>query len=262
MVGFGARGLGQEENVRLELLQLPAQASPESRTALAPVVDGPRYVAPVAVHVELPHPVFGHLHEVVRGKRVGEIHRREIAPVEQVLVLPRRLPQVKAVVGRRRSVGQGVPHEGMTEVRVLDDKIQDHTDSVRVSGSNQVPKVFLRPVLRVHGEVVGDPVAVRHGRRVDGHEPDARDAERRQFVHPAGDRPQLAGRAEAARVNLVQNQAVDPGRMPGAQIRDRGSARAVHQNDGPRARRVFPRRNGQIEVVLAGNCRRLERTRG
>ena len=113
----------------------------------------------------------------VRSLRVAE------DDADAGILLIRVAPDVEITLGRsaRRAARRLEPR--MLRRRVVDDELGDDLQPARVRGVEEAPEVLQRPVALMHAFVQRDVVpVVPQRRRVEGQDPDRRDAERLDVV--------------------------------------------------------------------------------
>jgi hypothetical protein len=142
--------------------------------------------------------------------------------------------------------GAGRDEPRVAVARVVDHQVEHDPHPVTVGGAQEGEEVGQRAEFGVDAPVVGDVVAVVTGRRVDGGQPQARDAEARQVRQPGGEAAQVADAVavrvlEAAHEDLVVDAVARvAGPALGGRRRD---GRAVDQGAGGQ-RRLRGRRAG------------------
>ncbi|CAH0246369.1 hypothetical protein SRABI128_02803 [Microbacterium sp. Bi128] len=136
-------------------------------------------------------------HHLVRGVR------RRVLPPDVVVA-------VGVVHGLARLDEPRVPVGG-----VVDDEVRDHPDAAVVGGADEFHQVPQASEPGIHAVHVGDVVAVVAVRgRVEGHEPDARDAESGKIVHPLDQSAEISGAVAIAVDERLRIQAVNHRVLP------------------------------------------------
>jgi hypothetical protein len=116
--------------------------------------------------------------------------------------------------------------------RVVDDQVRDHPDPAVAGGADELDELPERAQPRVDAVEVGDVVAVVPVRRgVEGHQPDAGDAEPVQVVDLLDEAAEVAAPVAVAVGVRLDVQAVDDGVLP-PQVRGLGQSHAALRNWG------------------------------
>ncbi len=135
---------------------------------------------------------------------------------DDLLLLGRRLvaPDVEVAVGRVLALA-GALEPRVLVAGVVDDEVGDDPHAAVLGGADDLDEVAEAAEPPVDAVEVDDVVAVvAVGRRVDGHQPQAGDAERRQVVEPLREALQVTG-AVAVGVEVgLDVEAVDDRRLP------------------------------------------------
>ena len=135
---------------------------------------------------------------------------------DDLLLLGRRLvaPDVEVAVGRVLALA-GALEPRVLVAGVVDDEVGDDPHAAVLRGADDLDEVAEAAEPPVDAVEVDDVVAVvAVGRRVDGHQPQARHAQRRQVVEPLRQALQVAG-AVAVGVEVgLDVEAVDDRRLP------------------------------------------------
>ena len=186
-VVVAGRGLGDQEQPGLSVAQHAAPGRPVVRPS---PLHAPARVDPVAVDVELGHPVGEDAVDVRPHVGVVVVQVGQVRPVEVVRRPPRGIAVIPVVV---LAVG-----EERVQVRgVVGDEVEQDAEAPGVGAADEGAQVVLIAVVRAHRELVAHGVAEVAGRAGrDRRQPDRVDSQPGQVRQPVGDRPQRR-RAEA-----------------------------------------------------------------
>jgi hypothetical protein len=98
---------------------------------------------------------------------------------------------------------------------VVDHEVGDDPDAAIPCGSHELDEVAEAAEPRVDRVVVGDVIAVVAVRRgIEGHQPEAGDAEAREVVHPPGEPVEVADPVTVSVLEELRVDAVEDGVLP------------------------------------------------
>ncbi len=167
-------------------------------------------------HVQVGLMLVEHVLEVLLGALVVLPHAGLLAGEHGGLLLSGRLvpPDVEVAVRRRAAAARG-DEPRMLVGGVVHDEVDDHPHPAVMGGADHLHEVAVIAQPRVDPVEVADVVAVvAIGRRVERHQPQARDAEIGQVVDASGETREVADAVVVAVHVGLDIQAVDDRRLP------------------------------------------------
>ena len=129
-----------------------------------------------------------------------------------LVLLGRVAPDVEvAPLGARRGPARALEPRVLVG-GVVEDQLGDHPEAAAVGGAEEVTEILQRAVVGVHVHVVGDVVAVvPQRRRIEGQEPEGRDAEVLEVVELLGQPVEVADAVAVAVEERADVELVDDG---------------------------------------------------
>ncbi|OPZ80511.1 MAG: hypothetical protein BWY77_01040 [bacterium ADurb.Bin431] len=269
----GARGLAEQEDIRLDRAQGEAQRLVEGANSVT-AVGAPPDIKAKAVDIEFAQPVLVDLEHVAARLGVAPV------PVDQGIgksaviddaIAGDRLPQAVGVVVDRFvlkkivitavfAIGAGVEGAGMGAAGVVGGDVEDHPQPGLVGAPHELPEILICAVVRIDMEKIDNVVAdigalvnitldVHHRQHPDGVEAHRLD------IAQAGDG---FGDASACREGLEED-AVDAGLAhPLRHRRGAGQNDAAVGEDGEEglgaAAEAVGVGGGELEAVIPGPC--------
>ncbi len=176
----GARGLAEDQRIRLDLAQSTSQLDPESRIHAGDVV------APDAVHAICGQPVLGGSNQVLLHVKAAGVELRKRDDISEAAVVMGPLPEPVIVRGIAVLVDR-VAEQVMATSGVIGDEVQQHPHAAAVRGLDKTNERRVAAVAWLDLEKVLVVIAVMGWALVHRAEPERVAPQRRDVVEVVAD---------------------------------------------------------------------------